>query len=719
MNKLTAWIVAASALTLTMIGGISARAQISDDVVKIGVLNDQSGAYSDLAGRGSVIAAQLAIEDFGGTVAGKPIELVSADHQNKPDIGSNIVNRWIDVDHVDAVFDVPTSSVALAVQEITKNKNRIFVDSTAGTSDLTGKACSPTGMHWTYDTFALAHGTGTAMTKAGGDSWFFITADYAFGLAMEKDAGDAIRDAGGSVSGSVKAPFPTSDFSSFLLQAQSSGAKVVGLANAGADTINSIKQAHEFGLTQSGQKLAGMLTFITDVHSLGLDTAQGLILTDAWYWDRDEESRAWAKRWAAKMGTDRMPTSVQAGVYSAVSHYLKAIQLIGTDDAKKVAEAMRALPVNDMFAKNGVVRADGRMVHDMYLLQVKTPAESKYPWDYFKVLRTIPGVEAFRPLEKSACPLLHNAVAAQEGGAAATVSGASNGLFGVSQQVLMGQLLLGLINGAFYAVLSLGLALIFGLLNIINFAHGAQYMMGSFAAWLLLNYLGIGYWPALILAPLIVGVVGMAIERTLLRRLQQVDHIYGLLLTFGLALLIEGAFRQAYGISGQTYPVPDLLKGGVNLGFMFLPLYRGWVVVASLLTCLAVWALIERTRLGALLRAATENPALVQSFGVNVPVLITVTYGFGAALAAFAGVLAAPIYSVNPLMGSNIIIIVFAVVVIGGMGSVLGSVLTGFALGLVEGLTKVFYPEASSTVIFIVMALILLVKPAGLFGRSH
>ncbi len=289
---------------------------------------------------------------------------------------------------------------------------------------------------------------------------------------------------------------------------------------------------------------------------------------------------------------------------------------------------------------------------------------------------------------------------------------------GIPIQALMGQLLLGLINGASYAVLSLGLALIFGLLNIINFAHGAQYMMGAYIAWMLLAYAGVNYWLALVVAPLAVGLIGVVIERLLLRRLYKLDNLYGLLLTFGLALIIEGLFRQAYGISGQAYQAPRLLQGGINLGFMFLPLYRGWVVLVALAACLAVWAAIEKTRLGALLRAATENPALVRAFGVNVPLLITGTYGFGAALAGFAGVLAAPLYSVNPLMGSNIIIIVFAVVVIGGMGSILGSVLTGFGLGLIEGLTKVFYPEASATVIFVIMAIVLLIKPAGLFGRN-
>ncbi len=291
-------------------------------------------------------------------------------------------------------------------------------------------------------------------------------------------------------------------------------------------------------------------------------------------------------------------------------------------------------------------------------------------------------------------------------------------ILGVPVQVLLGQLLIGLINGSFYAILSLGLAVIFGLLRIINFAHGAQYMLGAFAAWMGFSYLGIGYWTALFLAPLVVGLIGIVIERTMLRRLYQFDHLYGLLLTFGLALVIEGLFSNFYGVSGKSYAVPEVLKGGVNLGFMFLPIYRAWVVVASLVVCFATWFVIERTKLGAYLRAGTENPQLVQAFGVNLPLMITLTYGFGAALAAFAGVLAAPIYQVAPLMGTNLIIVVFAVVVIGGMGSILGAVLTGFGLGLVEGLTKVFYPEASNTVIFVIMALVLLFKPAGLFGRE-
>jgi branched-chain amino acid transport system permease protein len=294
-----------------------------------------------------------------------------------------------------------------------------------------------------------------------------------------------------------------------------------------------------------------------------------------------------------------------------------------------------------------------------------------------------------------------------------------NTIFGIPTPALYGQVLIGLINGSFYAMLSLGLAVIFGLLRVINFAHGAQYMLGAFAAYLLLNYLGINYWLALVLAPLIVGVIAVVIERTMLSRLYGVDHLYGLLLTFGLALILEGAFRYWFGAAGQPYAAPSQLSGGVNLGFMFLPIYRGWVVVASLVVCIGTWLLIEKTRLGAYLRAATENATLVQAFGVNVPLLLTLTYGLGAALAAFAGVLAAPIYQVSPLMGSNLIIIVFAVVVVGGMGSILGAIVTGYVLGVLEGLTKVFYPEASSIVIFVVMAIVLLVRPAGLFGREE
>ncbi len=291
-------------------------------------------------------------------------------------------------------------------------------------------------------------------------------------------------------------------------------------------------------------------------------------------------------------------------------------------------------------------------------------------------------------------------------------------LIGIPPQALFGQLLLGLINGSFYAILSLGLAVIFGLLNIINFTHGAQYMMGAFIAWMLLNWVGIGYWPSLLLAPIVAGVSGVIIERLFLQRLYHLDHLYGLLLTFGLALIIQGLFRNYFGSSGLPYQIPAELRGGQNLGFMFLPNYRGWVVVASLVVCLATWFVIEKTRLGAYLRAATENPTLTQAFGINVPLLITLTYGFGVGLAAFAGVLAAPVYSVNPNMGADLIIVVFAVVVIGGIGSILGAIVTGFGLGIIEGLTKVFYPEASATVIFIIMAIVLLVKPAGLFGRT-
>jgi len=383
----------------------AAQAQISDDVIKIGVLNDQSSLYADISGRGSVIAAQMAAEEFGGAINGKKIVIEGGDHQNKPDVGSNLARQWLDTQSFDVIADVPTSSVALAVQNITKEKNKIFLISGAASSDLTGKACSPVGFHWTYDTYMLANGTGNALVKAGGDSWFFLTADYAFGHALERDTGAAVTAAGGKVLGAVRHPLNTTDFSSFLLQAQSSKAKVIGLANAGGDTINSIKAAAEFGIVAGGQRLAGLLVFVTDIHSLGLKTAQGLVVTESFYWDQNDETRAWSKAFAAKNG-GKQPSMVQAGVYSSVKHYLQAVKDTGTDETTKVAEKMRATPINDFMTKNGSIRADGRVMRDAYLFQVKAPNESKGAWDYYKPLATIPAKDAFRPIEQSECPLV-------------------------------------------------------------------------------------------------------------------------------------------------------------------------------------------------------------------------------------------------------------------------------------------------------------------------
>lgn len=383
----------------------TASAQFSDNKVKIGVLTDLSGTYSDLAGQGSVIAAQMAIEDFGGKLNGAPIELVSADHQNKADIASSIARKWYDTEQVDAIFDLVTTAAAVAVREVSREKGKIDMNSGAGSTVLTNDKCSATGFHWTYDVYAMAVGTGNAVVKQGGDSWFFLTADYAFGHDLEAQTAKVVKANGGTVKGSVRHPFPNADFSSFLLQAQASGSKIIGLANAGSDTINAIKQAKEFGITQAGQSLAGLLVFISDVHSLGLDTAQGMMLTTGYYWDRDDASRAFAKRWSEKM-KGRMPTMVHAGVYSSVLHYLRSVEKAKTDEGVKVAEQIRTLPIKDFFAVNGKVRADGRMVHDMYLAQVKKPSEAKGPWDYYNILRTIPGDEAFKPLADSTCALV-------------------------------------------------------------------------------------------------------------------------------------------------------------------------------------------------------------------------------------------------------------------------------------------------------------------------
>jgi branched-chain amino acid transport system substrate-binding protein len=405
MKPTTKALLAASCtLALASALSSSANAQVSGDAVKIGVLNDQSGLYADFGGRGSVIAAQMAVEDFGGKVLGKPIQVLSADHQNKPDVGSNIARQWFDQDGVDAIADLTTSSVALAVQEIGKQNGKVTMTSGAATSRLTGDACSPTGFHWAYDTVALANGTGKAVVEEGLKKWFFLTADYAFGYALEKDVSEVVKAAGGEVVGSVRHPLNTSDFSSFLLQAQGSGAEVVGLANAGMDTTTSIKQAAEFGIVAGGQSLAGLLLVLSDIHALGLETAKGLVLTTGFYWDLDDESRAWSQRYYERM--QRMPNMVQAGVYSSVMHYLKAVQEAGTDEGKVVAAKMKELPIKDMFARNGKVREDGRMVHDMYLARVKTPAQSKKPWDYYEIVRTIPGDQAYLPLDRSPCPLV-------------------------------------------------------------------------------------------------------------------------------------------------------------------------------------------------------------------------------------------------------------------------------------------------------------------------
>jgi branched-chain amino acid transport system substrate-binding protein len=390
------------------LGCPGAQAQYTDGAIKIGVMNDMSGTYADLGGQGSVIAARMAVKDFGAGTRGMKVEIVGADHQNKPDVGSNIVRTWIDTDKVDVIVDVPTSSVALAVNEIVRDKNKVFLVTSAATSDLTGAKCTPNTIHWTYDTWALANGTGQAIVKTGGDTWFFLTANYAFGHALERDTAAVVVKNGGKVLGHVRHPFPATDFSSFLLQAQASKAKIIGLANAGADTINSIKQASEFGIVRGGQNLAALLAFITDVHALGLQTSQGLIMTEAWYWDLNDANREFAKKFAPQF-KGVYPTMEHAGVYSAVTHYLKAVEALKSDaNGKAVVAKMKEMPTDDKLFGKGTVRADGRKIHPMYLVEVKKPAESKGPWDYFKVRATIPADQAFRPLSEGGCPLVNS-----------------------------------------------------------------------------------------------------------------------------------------------------------------------------------------------------------------------------------------------------------------------------------------------------------------------
>ena len=384
-----------------------AQAQYTDGVVKIGVLTDMSSLYADLTGLGSVAAANLAVQDFDPAAHGMKVEIVSADHQNKPDIGSNIARQWLDVDGVDVIIDVPTSSVALAVNDVVREKNKVFLVSGGGTSDLTGSKCSPNTIHWTYDTWMLAHGTAGQVVKSGGDTWFFLTADYAFGQALERDATSAVLANGGKVLGSVRHPLNTQDFSSFLLQAQQSKAKIIGLANAGGDTDNAIKQGSEFGITASGQSFVGLLVTIGDVNAIGLKAAQSLVLTEAWYWDMSDANREWTKRWQV-MRPGKFPTMSQAGIYPSVLHYLKAVAALKSDaDGRAVVAKMKEMPTDDPLFGKGYVRADGRKMHPAYVFEVKKPEESKYPGDDYKLLATIPAEEAFRPMKDGQCPMVH------------------------------------------------------------------------------------------------------------------------------------------------------------------------------------------------------------------------------------------------------------------------------------------------------------------------
>jgi branched-chain amino acid transport system substrate-binding protein len=400
----------AASLAFVLAAVITTAAQAQNPItVKIGVMSDMSGLYSDLGGPGSVVAAKMAVDDFNPAAHGLKVEIVSADMQNKPDVGANIARQWFDVDHVDVIVDVPNSGVALAVNEVAREKNKPFLVSGAASSDLTGAKCSPDTIHWTYDTWMLANGTGKALVKTGGDTWFFITADYAFGHALERDTTAVVVANGGKVLGSVNVPLNNADFSSFLLQAQQSKAKVIGLANAGGDTINSVKQGAEFGITAAGQQFAGLLVFVSDVNALGLKVAQGLVLTETWYWDMNDANRAWTKRWQAERA-GKFPTMIHAGVYSAITHYLKAVaELKSTADGKAVVAKMEEMPTDDPLFGKGTIRADGRKIHPAYLFQVKKPEESKYPGDYYTLRSTIPADEAFRPLKDDNCPLVNAA----------------------------------------------------------------------------------------------------------------------------------------------------------------------------------------------------------------------------------------------------------------------------------------------------------------------
>ncbi len=399
-------LTAAVALTATAAMAATAQAEISDGEIRIGYLADMSGTYRDLAGPGGLEALRMAVEDMGGSINGAPIEVFSADDRNSADVGANTVREWVDTRNVDMVAGMVASSVTIAVTNVLKEHDKLGIISGSAASSITNEHCSPNHIHWVYDTYPLANGTAKAIVDQGGDSWFMLTADYAFGHALEGDVTRVVEESGGEVVGGVRHPFPTDDFSSYILQAQGSGAKIIGLANAGADTVNAINTASQFGVVQAGQQLAGLLVFLNDVHAMGLETTQGLLLTTGWYWDMDEEAREWSERYYERM--NRMPTMVQAGIYSSTMHYLQAVEATGSDDTATVREYMMEQPINDFFARNGRLREDGRMIHDMYLAQVKSPADSTGEWDLYEILATIPAEEAYRPLSESQCDLVQN-----------------------------------------------------------------------------------------------------------------------------------------------------------------------------------------------------------------------------------------------------------------------------------------------------------------------
>lgn len=403
---LTKKCLASSIALATALAAGGAQAEISDDAVRIGYLADMSGTYRDLAGPGGLAALEMAVEDFGGSVNGTPIEVFSADDRNSADVGANTVREWVDQRNVDMVAGMVASSVTIAVTQVLEQYDKLGLVSGSAASSITNEHCTPNHIHWVYDTYPLANGTARAVVDQGGTDWFMLTADYAFGHALEGDVEKVVTENGGNIVGRVRHPFPTSDFSSYILQAQGSGAQIVGLANAGADTVNAINTASQFGLTQSGQQLAGLLVFLNDVHAMGLDTTQGLLLTTGWYWNMDDQAREWSERYYERVG--RMPTMVQAGIYSSTMHYLNAVEATGSDDTASVREHMMSQPIHDFFARNGHIRADGRMVHDMYLAQVKTPEQSEGEWDLYHILATIPANQAYRPLAESQCDLVQN-----------------------------------------------------------------------------------------------------------------------------------------------------------------------------------------------------------------------------------------------------------------------------------------------------------------------
>ena len=694
---LTAGAVGAG-LLLTACGGGGPAASggaLTDDKVVLGVLNDQSGVYKDVSGPNSKVAVEMAVEDYkkkyGDKAVAKTIEIVTADHQNKPDIANTKAQEMYDRQKADIILDVPTSSAALAVAGVAKAKKKLYINIGAGSTALTGAQCNKYTFHYAYDTWMLAHGTGATVTQAGGKKWNLVYPDYAFGQDMQKSFTDQVTKAGGSIGQTIPTPFPNDNFATFITKAAADNPDVIGTMHAGGDLINFVKQFNQSGLKGKTTLAVGLL-FITDIHSLGVDQFEGTQFTDAWYWNFDDKNRAFADRFMAK--TKIRPTFAHAANYSAAMNYLEAVQATGTDDADKVVGNLEGKKIDDVFLRNGEIRKeDHRVIHDVYLNEVKSKDEVTEEWDYRRSSRPSRRPRPSSPSTAPArCPDPWVPSSSTRSRAwpreASTLSRPSAWPSSSASSASS------------------------------TSATAPATCSVRWGRALLLDELGIGFWAALAIIPVVMFAFGVFIERALVHWLVALDPLYNFLLTFGLTLVLVDLVKRRYGVSGMPYEPPPLLAGRIDVAGVSLSTYQVFAVGFSLLVCVLVWLAITRTRVGMIVRAATEDAERTRALGINVGRWVTPVFGFGIALAGLAGVLAAPFRAVTADMGSNFIIILFAVVVIGGLGSIIGAVVAGFLVGLVEAYGQAYVPALAQVLIFVLMAAVILVRPAGLFGRE-